>query len=146
MLVLHSRLVAPLGPCDGISFPYSCYIYDCSYLRGPQRYSMCFENPQHPPLRKAHGALGQDIIASTTAATAAVLAHLLYVCVFCPCDLSNLSKYVSECFQVSASPFCSPPGCLNACGCFYFAVYFCLCVSVCLRVVVFTAWSDRASV
>lgn len=43
--MFHSRLVAPLGPCDGIPCPYSCYKYDCSYLRGPLRYSMCFENP-----------------------------------------------------------------------------------------------------
>ncbi len=52
VLVLHSRLVAPLGPSDGISFLDSCYIYDCSYLWGPPGYSMCSENPQHPPSEK----------------------------------------------------------------------------------------------
>lgn len=62
VLVLQSRLAAPLGPGAGIPFPYSCYIYDCSYLRGPLGYSMCFENPQHPPFRKARIAFGQDII------------------------------------------------------------------------------------
>ena len=78
VLVLHSRLVAPLGPGDGISLPYSCYIYECSYLRGPQGYSMCFENPQHPPSEKPSQS---SCFWTRHNYPHSVLAHLLY-CVF----------------------------------------------------------------
>lgn len=91
VLVVHSRLVTPRGPGDGIPFPSSCYIYQCSYLRGPFGYSVCSEDPQHPPFRKAHSAVGQDVITTTVSSSTSF--NLCF-----PVRQTNLLKYASECF------------------------------------------------
>lgn len=136
VLVLHTRLVAPLGPGDGILFPSSCYIYESSYLRGPLGHSMCSENPQQPPSKKASVALWLDITASW------LTSYNMCLSVW----QTNLLKCVSECLWASPSLLLCLYCCLNACRCLCVAVCFCLCFVLCLRVVVCPSWSDRTRV
>ena len=136
VLVLHSRLVAPLGPGDGIPFPYSCYIYDCSYLRGPPGYSMCFENLQHPPSEKPMLLLDRTWLPHQRVGSPPITRA-------CQCDrltFWNVCQSVSECLV------CLLYCCLNACRCVCLAVCFRLCLGLRLRVVVCAPWSDLTCV
>lgn len=109
---------------------FPTHVTSVTVVRGPRGYSMCFENPQHPPSEKPMLPLDRTLL------TGQRLGSPPYVC---QCD--RLTFWYTS-FWVSRSP----NSCLNACRCVCLAVCSGLCFGLCLCVAVSLPWSDRARV